>query len=70
MFNSLNIRIKALNAGVDAVIEWQWDGGHVPGEILGESLALWVDTMYGLHADGAVTITKADAAPQTTNGTS
>lgn len=70
MFNSLNILIRALNAGVDAVIEWQWDGGHVPGEILGESLALWVDTMYGLYADGAVTITKADVAPQTTNGTS
>jgi hypothetical protein len=70
MFNSLNIQIKALNAGVDAVIEWQWDGGHVPSEILGNSLALWVDTMYGQYVDGAVTVTKAAATAQITNGTS
>ena len=70
MMNSLNIQIKALNAGVDAVIEWQWDGGHVPSEILGNSLALWVDTMYGQNVDGAVTVTKASATAQTTNGTS
>ena len=70
MFNSLNIQIKALNAGVDAVIEWQWDGGHVPSEILGNSLALWVDTMYGQYVDGAVTVTKTAATAQTTNGTS
>ena len=70
MFNSLNIQIKALNAGVNAVIEWQWDSGHVPSEILGNSLALWVDTMYGQYVDGAVTVTKAAATAQTTNGTS
>ncbi len=70
MMNSLNIQIRALNAGVDAVIEWQWDGGHVPSEILGNSLALWVDTMYGQYVDGAVTVTKAAAEAQTTNGTS
>ncbi|MBQ1491566.1 MAG: hypothetical protein IIZ39_06370, partial [Blautia sp.] len=29
MFNSLNIQLAALNAGIDATIEWQWDGGHV-----------------------------------------
>jgi hypothetical protein len=70
MFNSLNIQIKALNAGVDAVIEWQWDGGHVPSEILGESLPLWVDSMYGLYVDGAETITKAEATALATNGSS
>lgn len=70
MMNSLNIQIKALNAGVDAVIEWQWDGGHVPSEILGNSLALWVDTMYGHYVDESVTVTKAAAVAQTTNGTS
>ena len=69
MMNSLNIQIKALNAGVDAVIEWQWDAGHVPGEIFGDSLALYVDQMYGQTVNGAVTVTKAAAAAQTANGT-
>lgn len=70
MMNSLNIQIRALSAGIDAVIEWQWDGGHVPSEILGNSLALWVDFMYGQHVDGAAAVTKAGAQAQTTNGTS
>ncbi len=69
MMNSLNIQIKALNAGVDAVIEWQWDGGHVPGEILGDSLALYVDEMYGKYVENAVTVTKPEAEKQTANGT-
>ncbi len=69
MMNSLNIQIRALNAGVDAVIEWQWDGGHVPSEILGESLALYVDEMYGKYVEGAVTVTKPAAEKQTANGT-
>lgn len=71
MFSSLNLQIAMLNAGVDANIEWQWDGGHVPSEIFGESLALTVDTMYGKYVDGAVTgIEKAPAEPQTANGDS
>ena len=70
MMNSLNIQIKALNAGIDAVIEWQWDGGHVPSEILGNSLVLYVDEMYGKYAEGAVTVTKPEAEKQTVNGTS
>lgn len=70
MFSSLNLQIAWLNAGVDAVIEWQWDGGHVPSEILGNSFSLYVDQMYSEYVDGAVTITKAKAAKQTTNGTS
>lgn len=70
MMNSLNIQIKALNAGVDAVIEWQWDGGHVPSEILGDSLALYVDEMYGKYVEGAVAVTKPVAEKQTANGTS
>ena len=69
MMNSLNIQIKALDAGVDAVIEWQWDGGHVPSEILGNSLALYVDEMYGKYVEGAVTVTKPAAEKQTANGT-
>lgn len=67
MFNSLNIELAALNAGVDATVEWQWDGGHVPGEVLGNSLSLWVDTMYGEHVSGVGTV-KAGAAPKTVNG--
>ena len=68
MYNSLNLQIAFLSSGVDADIEWQWDGGHVPSEILGNSLALTVDTMYGEYVDGAVKITKAAAEAQTENG--
>ncbi len=68
MFSSLNLQIAWLNAGVDAEIEWQWNGGHVPSEILGESLALYVDEMYGKYVDGAVTVTKSTAQTQTENG--
>ncbi len=69
MFNSLNLELAWLNNGTDAVIEWQWDGGHVPSEILGNSLALYVDMMYGRHVEGAVTVEKAAAEAQTANGT-
>ena len=69
MFNSLNLQLAALNAGIDATIEWQWDGGHVPSEVLGNSLALWVDFMYGQYVDDAATVTKSAATGQTTNGT-
>ncbi|MCR4688022.1 MAG: hypothetical protein K5745_00565 [Saccharofermentans sp.] len=69
MFNSLNLQIAWLNAGTDAEIEWQWNGGHVPSEIFGDSLALYVDMMYGQYADGAVEVTKAAATGQTANGT-
>ena len=68
MFNSLNLQLAALDAGIDATIEWQWDGGHVPSEVLGESLALWVDKMYGEYVSGVETV-KAAARPQTENGT-
>lgn len=69
MFNSLNMQIAWLNAGTDATIEWQWEGGHVPSEILGDSFALYVDQMYGKYVDGAVTITKPAPEKQTANGT-
>jgi len=69
MFNSLNLQIAMLNSGIDATIEWQWDGGHVPSEVLGDSFSLYVDQMYGEYVDGAATITKAAAETQTTNGT-
>ena len=68
MFNSLNLQLAFLSSGVDATIEWQWDGGHVPSEVLGESLSLTVDTMYGEYVEGAVKITKSEAQAQTQNG--
>ena len=68
MFNSLNMQLAALNAGIDATIEWQWDGGHVPSEVLGNSLPLWVDMMVGRYVSGVETV-KADAVKQTANGT-
>ena len=69
MFNSLNLQVAWLNAGTDAVIEWQWNGGHVPSEIFGDSLALYVDEMYGKHVEGAVDVTKAEPTGQSANGT-
>ncbi len=68
MFSSLNLQIAWLNAGTDAEIEWQWDGGHVPSEIFGESLSLYIDEMYGEYVEGAVTVEKAEAEAQTSNG--
>ncbi len=69
MFASLNMQIAWLNNGTAADIAWQWNGGHVPSEILGDSFALIVDEMVGKYADGAVEITKAEPAVQTANGT-
>lgn len=69
LFSSLNLQIAMLNADVDAVIEWQWDGGHVPSEIFGNSLSLYVDQMYGKYVSGT-SITKSAAVKQTENGTS
>lgn len=69
MFNSLNLQLAFLNAGVDATVEWQWDGGHVPSEILGNSLALTVDEMFGAHTADAQAVEKPAAQPQTANGT-
>ncbi len=69
MLNSLNLQIAWLNAGTDAEIGWQWNGGHVPSEIFGDSLALYVDTMYGKYVEGAVEVSKAAAAGQSANGT-
>lgn len=43
LFASMNLQIAWLNSGTDAKLEWQWDGGHVPSEIFGESLALYID---------------------------
>ncbi len=68
LFSSLNLQIAWLNAGVDAQIEWQWDGGHVPSEIFGESLSLYIDEMYGKYVDDAVSIEKAAADTQSENG--
>lgn len=69
LFASMNMQIAWLNSGTDAELEWQWDGGHVPSEIFGESLALYVDEMYGKYAEGAAEVTKAMAQTQTENGT-
>lgn len=68
MMNSLNMQIAWLNAGTDTEIEWQWDGGHVPSETLGDSLSLYVDMMYGKYVDGAVDVEKKEAEKQTENG--
>ncbi len=68
MFASLNLQLKWLANGTDADIAWQWDGGHVPSEILGDSFALIVDEMVGKYEDGAVEVTKAAPEPQTENG--
>ncbi len=70
MFSSLNLQIAWLSAGTDCNIEWQWDGGHVPSEILGESFSLYVDEMYGEYVDNANEVTKPEAETQTENGTS
>ncbi len=69
MFASLNLQLAWLANGTDADIAWQWDGGHVPSEILGDSFALIVDEMVGRYVDGAVAVTKQAATPQTKNGT-
>ncbi len=67
--NLANIKPEwTYSENADAEIEWQWNGGHVPSEIFGDSLALYVDTMYGEYVDGAVKITKAAASGQTSNG--
>ena len=69
MLDSLNLQIDWLSAGTDCEIEWQWNGGHVPSEIFGDSLSLYVDMMYGKYVDGAVQIEKTEATSQTANGT-
>ncbi len=68
LFTSLNLQVAMLNCGVDANIEWQWDGGHVPSEIFSESFTLYVDQMYGEYVNGN-TIETPEADPQTENGT-
>lgn len=69
LFNSMNLYLAWLNAGVDATVEWQWDGGHVPSEVLGNSFALYVDRMVGAHVEGAATVAEARPVLQTQNGT-
>ena len=67
MFTSLNLQIAMLNAGVDAEIEWQWDGGHVPSEVLSSSFSLYIDQMYAEYADG-IEVETPEAETQTENG--
>lgn len=69
MMNSMNMKLAWRSAGVDADIAWQWDGGHVPSEVLGDSFSLTVDRMYGVHVQGAAPVEKAAPTPQTKNGT-
>lgn len=70
MFSSLELQTKWLSSGTDSVIEWQWNGGHVPSEILGDSFTLYVDQMYGKYVSVTKTITKSSSTTQITNGTS
>ena len=66
LFASMNLQIASLNSGTD---EWQWDGGHVPSEIFSESLALYIDEMYGKYMEGAAEITKAARKNRQSTGT-
>jgi hypothetical protein len=69
MLNSMNLALAANMAGIDASAEWQWDGGHVPGEIFGSSLALRVDEMVAKYVEGANTdIVKPETERQTSHG--
>ncbi len=68
MFNSLNLQIKMLGSGIDADVEWQWDGGHVPSEVLSSTFSQYVDTMYSKHVNHAK-VTPNKATKQTKNGT-
>jgi len=44
---SLNIAIRWKMAGVkDVILQWQWNGGHVPGDIFSMSFAGYVDQMF------------------------
>lgn len=67
--NSLNMQLKWLAAGTDAVVEWQYSGGHVPSEIFGDSFALYVDEMVAKHVENAEPVVKAAPEVQTENGT-
>ena len=71
MLNSMNLELAADMAGIDATAEWQWDGGHVPGEIFGSSLALRVDQAYLKYAlgDTETVIGPLESEKQTENGT-
>ena len=69
MFASLNLQLAWLSSGTNADIAWQWDGGHVPSEILGDSFSLYVDEMYGKYVEGAVQVSKPAAEETTENGT-
>jgi hypothetical protein len=45
---SMNISIRWKMAGVkDVILQWQWNGGHVPGDIFSMSFAGYVDQMFG-----------------------
>lgn len=70
MLNSMNLEIAADMAGIDATAEWQWDGGHVPSEIFGSSLALRVDQAYTDYVldDSETVIDPLESAKQTENG--
>ena len=68
MLTSLYLQIAWLNAGTGAELQWQWDDGHVPSEVLGESFSLCVDEMVAKHA-GGTTVEKQPAQAQTANGT-
>ena len=69
MCNSLNLQLAFLAAGTDAVIDWQWNGGHVPSEIFGNSFALYVDQMVAEYTGLDIEVARDPAEPQTENGT-
>ena len=71
MLNSLNLAVAANMAGIEADAQWQWDGGHVPGEIFGSSLALRVDEMFARYVNGEreSEFSPSESVKQTANGT-
>lgn len=67
MMSSLQLQAKWLSVGTDAKIEWQWDGGHVPSEVLGDSFSLYVDQMYGKYVNNKEIV--KSSTKQVKNGT-
>lgn len=58
-----------LNAGIDAELEWQWGGGHVLSEVLGDSFRLHVDETAD-EQSGHTAATRPDAETQSATETS
>ena len=67
---SFNLQLRWLSVGTDASIEWQWDGGDVPTEVLGATLSYYVDQMFSKHEmdEEEAKVISRNATAQTKNG--